>query len=69
MEHTVDRERAKGIKIVQQIDPNTGEVINEFYSVRKCANVLGFPSLFSNIAKVCREGGTVKGYMFRYEQL
>lgn len=69
MEHTIDRERARGIKIVQQIDPITEEVINEFYSVRKCANALGIPSLYSNIAKVCREGGTVRGMMFRYEQL
>lgn len=69
MEYTVKREGAGKITIIQQIDATTNEVINEFYSIRKAANALGCPSLFSNIARACREGGKVKGFRWKYEKL
>ena len=69
MEYTVNRKASGKIKIVLQIDPDTKEVLNEFYSVRKAANALGIPTLFSNIAKSCREGRICSGYLWRYETL
>lgn len=69
MEFTVNRNNARHITIIQQIDPKTDDVINEFYSVRKAANALNIPNLFSNIARACREGGKVKGYFWRYQSL
>ena len=69
MKHTVDRKNSGKIKIVQQLDPNTKEVINEYYSVRKAANAIDKPKLFSNIAKSCREGKLCSGYLWKYETL
>lgn len=69
MEFTVNREKARNITIVLQIHEKTGEIINEFYSTRKAANALGFPSLFSNIAKACKNGSVVKGYKWQYLKL
>lgn len=69
MDYTINRNGTGRITIVQQIDPRTDEVLNEFYSVRKAANALGFPSLFSNVAKACREGSIVKGYRWQYLKL
>ena len=69
MDYTVNRNGVGRITIVQQIDPHTDDVVNEFYSVRKAANALGYPSLFSNISKACRENKIVKGYRWRYLQL
>lgn len=69
MEYTVNRENAGKIRIILQKDIETGEVINEFYTTRKAANAIGKPTLWSNIARACREGKTCCGYHWEYEQL
>lgn len=69
MEHTVNRESAGRITVVLQKDPETGEIVNEYYSTRKAANAIGKPSLWSNIAKACREGRICAGYHWEYEKL
>lgn len=69
MEYSVDREKAGKITIIQQIDPETDEVVNEFYSVRKAANANGIPTLYSNIAKACKTGATCHGFKWRYVKL
>ena len=69
MEYKVNRKGTGRIRIVFQIDPDTKEILNEFYSVRKAANALGKPTLFSNIAKACREDRICSGYLWRYETL
>lgn len=68
MEYTVNR-NAKNITIVKQIDPETGEVLNEYYSTRKASNGIGVPSAFSNIAKACKNGRVYYGYRWEYETL
>lgn len=69
MEYTVKRNKLGKIKIIQQLDPETKEVLNEFYSTRKAAKALGIDNLYSNIAKACKNGGTCGGYCWRYETL
>lgn len=69
MEHSVNREATGKIKIILQKDPETNEVINEFYSTRKAAIAIGKPTLWSNIAKACREGTLCCGFAWEYEQL
>ena len=68
MEHSVNR-KAKNITIVKQINPDTGEIVNEFYSTRKAANAIGIPSAFSNIAKACKNGKIYYGFKWEYEKL
>lgn len=69
MEYTVNRESTGKIKIILQKDPETGEVLNEYYSTRKAANAIGKPTLWSNIAKACREGCLCSGFAWEYEKL
>lgn len=68
MEFTVNR-NARNITIVLQINPDTGEIVNEFYSTRKAAKAIGIPSAFSNIAKACKNGSVYYGYKWVYEKL
>ena len=50
---------------VQQLDPETGEVINTFKSVMEAARQLGID--YGGIGMVCRgKGKTFKGYGWRY---
>ena len=68
MEYSVNR-NAKNITIIKQINPDTGEIVNEYYSVRKAANAIGIPSAFSNIAKACKNGRIYYGFKWEYEKL
>lgn len=68
MEHTVNR-NAKNITIVKQINPETGEVLNEYYSTRKAATAINIPNSFSNIAKACKNGKVYYGFKWEYETL
>lgn len=69
MEYSVNRKAVGKIKIILQLDPETKEVINEFYSVRKAASGIGKPNFYSWIAKACKTGELCCGYYWRYEKL
>lgn len=70
MEFTVNRKLSGKITIVQQIDPITDEVVNEFYSTTKAAKLLGHPQSYSDIAKCCKGlKKIVLGYKWRYEKI
>lgn len=69
MEYSVNRKTSGHFKIVLQLDPETKEVLNEFYSVRKAAKAIGKDDGFSNIAKACRDNCKSYGYLWKYETL
>lgn len=56
----------KASKAVQQIDPQTGNVIQIFESCSEAARFLNKEGGHSNICRVCKNGGTAYGFKWAY---
>lgn len=57
----LDHKLLKGKTIVQKINPETNEVIEEYFSCRKASK-----TQYSNISNACYNGNIVDGYKWRY---